>query len=220
MSKITTDYARWRSYDYRPTVVSFLPNSLVPLLPRGASVLDVGCREGAVCRFLAAVGFETVGVDINPNSIAAAEAVVDDRSAIAPVFHVADFLTLDLGREFDAVTLSRVLTCFPELADWRRMLARARGAVKEGGLLYVHDFLYDPTNPAYRDRYEEGIARGWRRGCFEVRSGDEVAFVAFHHDEEALTELESGYKRVFFSVHGGTSMTGNAVRMFEFIGRK
>lgn len=62
------------------------------------SVLDAGCGTGRIAVELARRGHDVVGVDLDPEMLAAA------RSKDAPVTWVlADLLTVDLGRAFDAV---------------------------------------------------------------------------------------------------------------------
>ena len=68
-------------------------------LPRGASILDVGCGTGRHARLLAAKGYRVLGVDLSPGMIAQAEALSAGSGA---EFQVADARTLDLGRTFDA----------------------------------------------------------------------------------------------------------------------
>ena len=220
MTDHETDYRRWSTIDYQPTVFSFLPEAFLPLLSQNSDVLEIGCGEGAVCRYLAGAGLVVTGIDINAAAIEAATNSTDGASSKIH-YRAADILEAEDIGQFDAVLLIRVLTCFADERDWRRLLDRADSALREGGLLYIHDFAYDSDNPAYGPRYEEGVARGWRRGSFAVRpQGDEVAFVAFHHDDLALAEISRRYQRLRLSFHDGESMTGNKVRMVEFIGKK
>lgn len=61
------------------------------LAPRGARVLDAGCGPGRVGSTLAALGHDVVGVDVDPELIAAAE---EDHPG--PVWLVGDLAELDL----------------------------------------------------------------------------------------------------------------------------
>src|SRR5688572_28381946 len=62
------------------------------LAPRGARILDAGCGPGRVGARLAAIGHEVVGVDLDPELIAAAE--LDHPG---PIWLVADLAELDLA---------------------------------------------------------------------------------------------------------------------------
>lgn len=191
-------------------------------LPRDSSALEVGCYQGGISLYLASHGIRLVGVDINP--IAIQEAISNAAASGAGDsvrFEEADILQdRDFG-SFDLVLLIRVLTCFPDVADWRRLLDRAHAHVKAGGLLYVHDFLTAPDSENYRRRYEAGLHLGWRAGNFAVNGQDgQLLFVAHHHSEEELELIASRYQKIFLDIHDSLSMNGNACRMFEFIGRR
>lgn len=221
MTDRATDYRRWAKINYQPVVAGILPERLVPLLRPGSDVLEIGCGDGLVSRYLARAGMNVLGIDLNANAIAAATAAVQHENTSGRVaFQVADGLSHDVTNNFDAVVLIRVLTCLPLESDWRRMLTQCGASLKEDGLIYVHDFAMDSCNPAYSARYEEGSSLGWRRGAFAVRDAKHnIVFVAYHHDEDAIAEVSRHYETVSLSFHDGVSMTGNTVRMFEFIGR-
>src|SRR6476620_7265378 len=60
------------------------------MLPRGSRVLDAGCGPGRVGGYLARVGHDVVGVDVDPELIAAAE-----QDHPGPRFLVDDLALLD-----------------------------------------------------------------------------------------------------------------------------
>ncbi len=68
-------------------------------LPKGASVLDVGCGTGRHARALASRGYEVVGVDISPKMIDVARHLGQESGA---TFVVGDARSFDLGRTFEA----------------------------------------------------------------------------------------------------------------------
>jgi SAM-dependent methyltransferase len=61
------------------------------LAPRGARILDAGCGPGRLGGYLAAVGHDVVGVDVDPVLIAAAE-----QDHPGPRWLVGDLAELDL----------------------------------------------------------------------------------------------------------------------------
>jgi 2-polyprenyl-3-methyl-5-hydroxy-6-metoxy-1,4-benzoquinol methylase len=63
----------------------------------GMEVLELGCGNGGLIEPLARAGHTVVACDIQPAQIPGVE------------FVVADALTLDLGRTFDAVIMSEVI---------------------------------------------------------------------------------------------------------------
>lgn len=219
--RFEASYMDWKRITYQPAIDHHLPIELVPALKDQAAVLDIGCHDGAVCLFLAREGFQVDGVDINADAVQRAVAATSAAGLAGRVsFTIADAVVEPLAPH-DAVTLIRVLTCIPNEVDWHRLLRRAWSAVRPGGLLYVHDFLRVGDNPAYKDRYEEGQARGWRAGNFLVkdRSGEEL-FVAHHHDSDELAAIAEGGETLLLRDHPSVSMNGNACHMFVYIGRK
>jgi SAM-dependent methyltransferase len=223
MANTLTDYTAWRSIDYRPAVESLPPTTLIPFLTPGARVLDIGCGRGETVLFLARLGMAVTGVDISEPAVAeaAARAFAAQVAGTTDV-HVADILDDRLAlADFDAVIMTRVLTCFPELDLWRKLLARARFALKASGILYVHDFLLDETDPQYAARYAAGLRDHLRYGSFHVHGPrGRRLFVAHHHSDAELAEIADPYDAVLLERHAGVSMHGHACLMFEFIGRR
>jgi SAM-dependent methyltransferase len=219
--RFEASYDVWRRITYQPAIDHHLPEELLPRLPERASVLDIGCHDGAVCMFLAAEGFTADGVDINANAIQRAVAAAMARGLDGRTnFSVADAVEQPLAPR-DAVTLIRVLTCVPDEEDWHRMLRHAWSAVRPGGLLYVHEFLRMEDSPVYSQRYKDGLAKGWRVGNFLAvdRNGDDI-FIAHHHDHRELELIADAGETLVMRQHSSVSMNGNPCRMFIYVGRK
>jgi SAM-dependent methyltransferase len=68
------------------------------LAPAGVAVLDAGCGTGRIGQRLSELGFDVVGVDVDPSMVA----VANERAPTVE-WHVADLAALDLGRTFDVV---------------------------------------------------------------------------------------------------------------------
>ncbi|RYG75598.1 class I SAM-dependent methyltransferase [bacterium] len=68
-------------------------------LPRGASLLDVGCGTGRHARELSRRGYRVVGIDLSPKMIEVARRL-DGEGKVE--FLVGDARDSDLGRTFDA----------------------------------------------------------------------------------------------------------------------
>jgi SAM-dependent methyltransferase len=69
------------------------------LLPRGGSVLDIGCGSGRpVARYLAELGLRITGIDSSPSLIALCRERMPNQQWL-----VADMRELDLGRRFDGL---------------------------------------------------------------------------------------------------------------------
>jgi SAM-dependent methyltransferase len=101
----------------------------------GTRVAVPGCGRGHDARFLASLGYETVGFDFSPAALAAARALAA-REASAARFEARDVFTLgrELPRAFDGVW---EYTCYCAIDPRRRAeyVASLAGAVRAGGWL-------------------------------------------------------------------------------------
>ncbi len=214
------EYGAWRNIDYRPAVSEVLPLPLLPLLPLGGEVLDIGCGKGDAAVFLARNGHQVLGIDLGADSLAQARKKAAEEGLGGARFEEADILEADLGG-FDAVILIRALTCFSEEVDWGRLLGRVDRSIRPGGFLYLNDFMRSDENEIYRRRYEAGETLGWRPGNFAVEDGEgEILFVAHHHSPEELARIEAPYERRLLRFYDSLSLNGNRCSMVEYIGRK
>lgn len=121
--------------------------SLLELTP-GARVLDLACGQGILCRRLAKLGAEVIGVDAAPTLIAAAKSrspQIDYRDHDA-----RDLASLEL-RELDAVTCVMALANIDPIDAMLRAVA---AALKPGGV-----FVASISHPAFRVPGES--AWGW-----------------------------------------------------------
>jgi SAM-dependent methyltransferase len=113
--------------------------SLLELLEPGRSVLDVGCGPGTLTIEIArrvAPG-AVVGMDANPEMIAAAELASPPGEIPNLVFYTGDVRQSAWAAEFDLVNASRVLQWIP---DASRALTNMAHAVKPGGRVVVLDY--------------------------------------------------------------------------------
>lgn len=107
------------------------------MVPRGARILDAGCGTGRVGAFLAEAGHEVVGVDLDPELIAAARA---DHPG--PTWLVGDLAELDLPAAgipagFDAVVCAGNVMTFVAPATRVEILHRLRAGLAGHGRLVV-----------------------------------------------------------------------------------
>jgi trans-aconitate methyltransferase len=119
------DAARGQSLIERPWLDRFLA-----LVPRGGSVLDLGCGAGEpIARHVIASGCAVTGVDSSPTMIALCQSRFPDARWI-----VADMRTLSLGRRFDGLLAWD--SFFHLLADdQRKMFAVFRDHAAPGAAL-------------------------------------------------------------------------------------
>jgi SAM-dependent methyltransferase len=103
------------------------------MLQRESRVLDAGCGPGRVGGWLAGVGHEVVGVDLDPVLIAAA---TEDHPG--PHWVVGDLAELDLpalgiSEPFDAIVCAGNVMAFVEAASRVEVLRRFRAHLRPGG---------------------------------------------------------------------------------------
>ncbi|MFW3170324.1 class I SAM-dependent methyltransferase [Geodermatophilus sp. CPCC 206100] len=103
------------------------------MLPRGSRVLDAGCGPGRVGGWLAALGHDVVGVDVDPVLIAAAE---EDHPG--PRWLVGDLAELDLPalgipEPFDAIVCAGNVMAFLAPSTRVAVLRGMRAHVADDG---------------------------------------------------------------------------------------
>ncbi len=126
-------------------------------------VLDLGCGTGENALFLAAEGFDVLGVDASSIAIERARAKARDRDL--PVrFAVGDALDVSLlGETFDTVVDSGMLHVFSE-QDRSLVIAGVHAVLVPGGRYHVLCFSHKKALPAPRLSHADivaSFARGW-----------------------------------------------------------
>jgi SAM-dependent methyltransferase len=95
-----------------------------------ASVLDAGCGTGRVARELARRGVQTVGVDIDREMLATAEAKAPSLD-----WRLADLVDVGLGRSFDLIVMAGNAMIFLEPGSEGRVVANLARHLAAGGRL-------------------------------------------------------------------------------------
>lgn len=107
-------------------------NSFISLLPKGASVLDVGCAGGVKAQYLVEHGLNLTGIDFSEKMIEIAKERVPEAT-----FFVHDMKEIDTLEEmYDGIYLSAVVFHVPknELVALLRKIAKR---LKNGGYIYI-----------------------------------------------------------------------------------
>ena len=103
------------------------------MAPRGARILDAGCGAGRLGGYLATVGHDVVGVDVDPVLIEAAE-----QDHPGPRWLVGDLAELDLpargiAEPFDVIVSAGNVMTFVAPSTRVRVLSRLRAHLADGG---------------------------------------------------------------------------------------
>jgi SAM-dependent methyltransferase len=107
-------------------------------LPRGATILEVGCGDGQVASQLLKCGYRVTGLDSNSDMIAKA------RTRGVPTV-IGLWPKFDSNVAFDAIAFTRSLHHINPLSE---AIVRARDLLTPEGLLLVEDFAPDEVNEA------------------------------------------------------------------------
>lgn len=104
------------------------------LVPPGARILDAGCGTGRVGARLAELGFDCVGVDVDPSMLAQAQKLS------GPTWLLADLATLDLpaagiAAPFDLIVAAGNIFPFIAAGTGPAVLAHLVAHLAPGGLL-------------------------------------------------------------------------------------
>lgn len=115
------------------------------MLARGSRVLDAGCGPGRVGVYLHAVGHSVVGVDVDPELIAAAEEDHPGPRWIVADLAELDLVTLDEPEPFDAAVVAGNVMAFVAVGTETTVLARLRSHLRPDGFAAVgfHTDRYD-----------------------------------------------------------------------------
>lgn len=133
--------------------------------PRGCSILDVGCGDGALgLEFWGRGAAFVVGCDLDPRMIARATAVAAERRAAAP-FVIAGAERLPFAAcSFDIVTMITVLAFVPRPESALDEIARV---LKPGGRLVLGDLgRWSLWAASRRIRSRLGLAPMWQAATF------------------------------------------------------
>lgn len=114
--------------------------------PGAGTLLDVACGTGAHLELLRR-WYEVEGVDLSPEMLEVARARLGDVPLV-----VADMRTLDLGRQFDAVTcLFSAIGYVTEPAEMLSTIQRLADHVAPGGVLIVDGWIRpEEWRPGFR----------------------------------------------------------------------
>src|SRR4030095_5390095 len=107
-------------------------------LPRGATILEVGCGDGRVASQLLKQGYRVTGLDSKSNMI------VKARARGVPTV-VASWPKFESKVSFDAIAFTRSLHHINPLSE---AILRARELLNPKGLLLIEDFAPDDVNEA------------------------------------------------------------------------
>jgi len=176
-------------------------------LSRTAHILDFGCGQGRLCAELMELGFRNVvGADSSPEMIRAAQRVCPDFS-----FVVNEGARLPFAPgSFDAILLFAVLTCIPDDAAQKTLLAEFKRILRPGGLLLISDYPLQ-TDARNQERYAKFSQEPGGYGSFRLPEGTLLR----HHRREWFSELLADFEIEEFVELDAMTMNGNPARIAQ-----
>jgi SAM-dependent methyltransferase len=131
----------------------------------GQSILDAGCGDGRFCYELRSERAEVTGVDYSERALAFARAFNPDVQ-----FHCQPLHTLELGREFDAITLIEVIEHIPPPLLPQAIQRIARHLSSAGRLVVTVPSKNLPLSPKHEQHFDEASLRAVLEPSFTVES--------------------------------------------------
>jgi len=175
---------------------------------RDAHILDFGCGQGRLSTELAELGYQSVvGVDSSAPMIQAARARCPDFEFLVNDGHALPFA----AASFDAVLLFTVLTCVPDGAAQKNMLAEFKRVLRPGGLLPISDYPLQ-TDARNLARYEKFAGDPSGDGTFRL-DGTTLR----HHRPEWFDELLAGMNVEEKVERDAMTMNGNPARIVQLL---
>lgn len=159
-------------------------------LLRESPVLDVGCGTGEHVLFLAAKGFEAVGIDAAPKAIEKAKRKAKERKLKAKFFVHDAFELAALKRTFPTVIDNGLFHVFGN-RERIRFRNQLHEVMRPGGTYFM--MCFSEREPADwggpRRVSKEEIRATFAPPKFRVRSIEEARFATHHHVDGGLAYL-------------------------------
>ncbi len=181
-------------------------------VPLDARILDYGCGQGRLCGELARLGYQNYcGIDFASEMLRVAR----ERNP-GGRFLANEGTGVPAGAQsFDAVLLFAVLTCIPDDAAQKKLLAEFKRILAPGGLLLLSDYPLQ-ADARNLDRYRRFADELGGYGRFRIDDGA----VLRHHRREWFEELLAGFTVEHAAEIDGLTMNGNPARILQLWARR
>lgn len=186
--------------------------SFQELVPKGSSILDIGCGYGRLCQTLYESGYtDVIGIDMSPQMI---------REGINQFPHLnLKCLALENmpveENSFDVIILFAVLTCIPTDKGQLKLIDSVLRVLKPNGLIHVSDYFLQ-SDRRNRLRYDAYHRKYGVYGIFELDNGP----VLRHHARPWMKTLLSPFHQLSREETTAPTMNGHSSVIFQYWGKK
>lgn len=188
------------------------PARFQKLIPVEASILDIGCGYGRICREIYNLGYrDIVGIDASKEMIREGRHLfpqLDLRCVSSDEIPFRD-------HTFDVAVLFAVLTCIPTDTGQRDLIKSVLRVLKPNGFIHVSDYFLQ-NDPRNRIRYDANLRKFGSYGIFELESG----VVLRHHARSWIRMLLSPFNQISIREMEASTMNGHPSKIFQYWGRK
>ncbi len=188
------------------------PEMIARLAP-SSTILDAGCGYGRLLRAPELRSHRVIGVDGALGMLRRAQI----EGVLAPLACMSATALGFADASFDFVLLVAVLTAVAFEPAVCATLAEAVRVLRPGGVLYIADFLIDPT-PERQQRYEQGMHELGVWGMF--RLDDPPSGIVRHFEPTDLRRLLQDFHITDWQEQTNRTMNGNVVRSVTIVARK
>lgn len=201
----------WNSVaDTKEFTTPFRFNEFNKYVNKKSHILDIGCGYGRTLNELYENGYENLlGIDFS-------EKMIKRGKLQYPYLNLKAENTTNLkDNSFDAVILFAVLTCIKDNAEQIKLISEIKRILKDGGILYVNDFLLnsDERNIKRYKKYENVYGT---YGVFKLPEGG----ILRHHDEKWIKKLLCEFSPLCYNHVTFKTMNGHTSNGFYYIGKK
>lgn len=194
--------------DEGPPSTIELDEDLVSRFPKNSKILEIACAHGRTAFKLESHGHRVTAIDIDPDSIERSkEIAISKKSSVEFVEGDGRMLPFE-SSTFDIVMMNGYMTMLTDRESRILSIIEAFRVLKEGGALYLADFLQ--TDETYKERYERDAEITGEDHTFIVNDSKGSELYRAHHyrESELKALLDSRFdvveivNREFESYHG------------------
>ena len=218
----------WKAVEWKEIPASLdLFQMIFKYVRKDHKILDIGCGFGKTCFELWKKGYKDLfGVDISVNGIEYAQKLMYESGMKNPEKR---FINGDAQKilfkksQFDFIITQAFWTSIMP-NERKTIMKEINRLLKNGGYYYLAQFGQTWDNPEYKERYEDGVEKGYERGTFESidQKSGKIKYFAHHYTKEELEELikSADLKIIDYSKEKFTTQSGNVVDGHVIIAQK